>query len=202
VERLRAAAAGALAGLPEMPVGIAARRVTTRGRWAWMLGSAAALAACLLLFVTVVRPAHEKAADTHLLHWLPDPGELVVTRTPGGAAADPALTEGLASYRLRDMRAAAAALGKTRVSGPMAAMAAVYYGSALAWSGEYRAAARELAGVNMEALPEPWRGETRWTLYVAFRECGEAARADSLLTLMEAGKGTVADRARELHAGH
>ena len=72
----------------------------------------------------------------------------------------------------------------------------VYLGSALALSGEHREAADILDGVSLDSLPEEWRGEAQWTLYVALDESGREARADSLLQALSQKAGEIGERAR------
>jgi hypothetical protein len=206
IERLRAAAdellgaalgaARATAARPAADQADGFLRRLLRPRVGWGLGAAAAAAVCLVMLVTILHPRGPSTDGAALLTWLPAPGETVVTRDPTGRDAGAALREGLAAYTRHDAGAAVRALALAHDTGTMGDIAQIYYGSALAWTGDFAGAAQHLSMVKTEMLPEPWQGETRWTLYVALRESGQAERADSLLQTLASAGGEVGKRAR------
>jgi hypothetical protein len=55
-----------------------------------------------------------------------------------------------------------------------------------------------LRACPLAKIPEPWRGETRWTLLVSLHGAGEAAAADSLLRVLAEQPGAIGARARGL----
>jgi len=76
-------------------------------------------------------------------------------------------------------------------------LAKIYLGSALAWTGQVDGAVSILEPVVSDWIPEPWRGEGRWTLYVCLERAGREARADSMLRVMANEQNIVGERARE-----
>jgi len=216
-ERLRSRAAEVLRHLPEpappatVPVtrgGLVPGRLKhfSWGAWRWGAVSVAAVA-IVLIMVTGREPGSRHG---HGLPWLPrfpDAGELVVTRNRESREPDTLLTQGLAAYARGDMKGASRLLGGVHAAGRVADLAQIYYGSALAWNGEWQEASKRLSEVHIDALPEPWRDDTRWTLQVAWRASGQTARADSLLEVIAtAGRGALAERAKaeraRLHGAH
>ena len=210
IERLRARADDALASAGARPAAEPAppARAANGGfferffrlRPAWGFGAIAAVA-CTILAIVILHPRGPSPEATALLTWLPTPGEDVVTRDPGATGASAELTEGLAAYSRHDARAAVRLLGQAHASGAMTDIARIYYGSALALSGDFAGAASHLSEVETRFLPEPWQDETRWTLYVALKESGQAARADSLLHTLAGRGGDVGERARRVLGG-
>jgi hypothetical protein len=200
IERLRAGATEAISD-PRPSYGRASRWIANAwhavARSPGGVSASVVLAAGLLMVIVLAKPASRDPAS--LLHWLPDGGEIIVTREAVQGADDRSLKDGLSAYSERNMPKALAALATmSGASGPEADMAQIYYGSALAWTGQYGDAVHHLSKVETETLPEPWRGETEWTLYVALLGSGEDEVADALLKVIASRRGEAADRARRI----
>jgi hypothetical protein len=205
-ERIRSGAAEALARLPEpapaAPAGASGGVLPghlARFRWGALRWGVVAAAAVTIVWVVVTArgPGSLRGDMVPWLPTLPNTGPLMVTRHPGTGDPDTLLTQGLAAYARGDMGAAARLLGAAHASGPMDELGQVYCGSALARNGEWREASKRLSGVAIDALPQPWRDDARWTLQAAWRASGDTARADSLLDVLTAdGRGELTSRAK------
>lgn len=203
-ERARTIAARVLGHAPPVSVrgnGIVAglRSVLERlfrPRPAFALAAAAAVLAIVFL---VPRPDPRDATLDPLLRWLPDATSLMEGRgTP--STPEEAWQDGLRSYADRDPGRAARLLERGRADGKLEVLRDVYLGSALAHSGQYRRAVTVLEAVPFANVPEPWLGESQWTLYVALRGASMDARADSVLASLSARQDSVGERARALRA--
>jgi hypothetical protein len=127
----------------------------------------AASAAIVAIVLLAQRPERPDPALTPMLRWLPDATSLLVGRDATSAPAD-AWRDGLRSYADHDAGRAARLLERGRADGSFGVLRNVYLGSALAG----------------------------WTLYVALRGGGMAARADSVLTTLATRQDSVGERAR------
>jgi hypothetical protein len=197
--KVRARESLARPAAPAAPATPAAHRA--RWRWsprlAWVMGGSAAAVALACLAIAVFLPRGAAPDATAMLHWLPAADEAVVSRGLASPDRDPALVDGLRAYEQHDAARAADALSRAHAEGAMADVLKIYYGSALAWNRDFAGAARELSAVKTFPLPEPWRGETQWTLCISLRGSGDVARADSLLRLLAKDEGEIGDRARK-----
>lgn len=82
------------------------------------------------------------------------------------------------------------------VTGQRENLRRIYLGSALARQGAYDGAVEILEPVPFHAVPDPWAGEGRWTLYVAYAASGQASEAEALLNELSREPGPFGDRAR------
>jgi hypothetical protein len=199
LERRAEPVAGAADETPRSEIGkLVAHAWTAVSEWArvsrWR--PALALAVPLALAILVLWPHSTEMPDSSSLHWLPSASEFLRLRAGGEAGEGDELARGLEAYSAGDLRAAIERLEAGEATGPLETIRRIYLGSALAWSGRYAEAAALLETVSPQELPDPWSGETRWTLYVALRGSGRAGAADSLLRVMADGEGEIAERAR------
>ena len=152
--------------------------------------------AAAVLFLVLVPPLLRSPHDASLI-WLPVEDRSSPKRTLLREASDE-LDRGIEAYARRDLREAIELLEKAEASGPYDTFRRVYLGSALAWSGKYEEATEVLRTVRTRVVPGRWGPITRWTLYVALKESGRKASADSLLRLLVDEPGEVGERARQL----
>lgn len=156
--------------------------------------------AVLVVAVIVARDPRSGTATSSTapqVHWLPGAEADVVNRASWGAAENDAVRAGVEAYARRDLEEARRILGSTRSEGALELLRRVFLGSAAALQDDFATAEEVLARIPMEDVPEPWRGEARWTLYAAYEARGARAEAESLLALIAAGPGPVSSRARE-----
>jgi hypothetical protein len=66
---------------------------------------------------------------------------------------------------------------------------------------DYAHAVEVLQRIPFQQVPDPWRNESRWNLYVALQGEGRASRADSLLETMAKEPGPIGQRARNIQQG-
>ncbi len=130
--------------------------------------------------------------------WLPRASETRTLRSRADQGGIAGLTAALTAYDRRDLESAIAALSDVNASGPTEALRLVYLGSSLTHAGRYREAVRILRSCPLAKVPEPWRGESRWTLAVALSGAGEQAAADSLVRALADQPGAIGARARRL----
>jgi len=130
-----------------------------------------------------------------LLRWLPEStGDLQIRAAT--ETVDPTLAAGFEAYASHDAETAIALLQSAEATGRLEILRKIYLGNALAWEGKYAEAAAILTTVRARILPDPWGSESRWTLYVALRESGDATAADSLLRVLATERGEGGERAR------
>ena len=162
-------------------------------------GLAAAAAAVIVSFA--VWDHYREPPGVQELHMLtPYSFDLEARETPESAIEEN-LKAGLEAYDEEDFKQAAELLDRAGVSELDEAhelVRTIYLGSALAWQGKHREAAAALEKVPFTLVPGEWAGEAQWTLYVAFRESGREASADSLVRILATKRGEVGDRARHL----
>lgn len=161
-------------------------------RWRPALALAAPLALAILMFW----PRGTDTPGSSSLRWLPSASEFLRLRAGGPPDEGDELARGLEAYSVGDLRAAIERLEVREATGELETIRRIYLASALAWGERYAEAVALLETVSPEELPDPWSGETRWTLYVALRGSGRAGAADSLLRVMGDGEGEIAERAR------
>lgn len=168
------------------------------GRGIALAGALAAVALVVVVARTprVEGPAARTTAAPPQVHWLPGSETEVITRAPWTAAPDPNVRAGVEAYARHDLAEARRLLGSSRSEGSLEVMRQLFLGSAAALDRDFAAAEDLLARLPMEQVPEPWRGEALWTLYAVFESRGARTRADSLLTLIAASPGPIAERAR------
>jgi hypothetical protein len=109
-----------------------------------------------------------------------------------------ALTDGLEAYANRDFERAIDLIGTARVPSQYEDFKRIYLASSLAWTKRFGEAVEILEKVPIEMLPEPWRGEAGWTLYVSLKESDQKAPADSVLNILAQSPGDVGERARQV----
>jgi hypothetical protein len=190
-DRERFRAREARARLREQP------RVGAPWRWLALGGTLAAAALVASWFFQLQGPTTRGAEG---LGWLPDATSLLVTRDSGSSTSRGELEAGLQAYQRRDVKAARSLLSKSEASGRTEQLRRAYLASALAWSDDFAGAASALEGSSLESLPEPWRSECRLVLAISWQRTGRSAEADSLLSVLAAGDGSAAERARALRA--
>jgi hypothetical protein len=153
------------------------------------------LASAILL---ILLPGDPGETDADLLRWLPPYGGEKRIRTQASYAPSEEMLEGLEAYARRDVGRASLLLRQAEAIGPLDTMRRLYLGSSLAWLGEHDEAAAILASLPHDLIPEPWSGESRWTLYVALNGSGRAASADSLLRILAGEPGDLGERAQRI----
>jgi len=132
--------------------------------------------------------------------WLPAPEANVLTRDSLDAAADPRVAEGLAAYRDRDAMASRRLLRSARAAGPLEQVRRIYLGNAELQLDQPRAALETLRGVDLALVPEPWQGEARWSLALAYSRTGRGRAADSRWELLSKRPDEIGERARRARA--
>jgi hypothetical protein len=174
--RLRAHAGAGVRARADVAGGAGVRVVEPRRRRSvWPIVAATAAAAAVLAVVLVRAPVPRPSIAPE---WLTTPGELVRTRSD--AVVDDALRAGLEAYGRHDLPSAVAALRAAKVSGGAEQARRLYLGHALLASGNAKEARAWLESLNLEALPDPWRGEARRSLAAAWRLTGRTRQADSI----------------------
>ena len=163
-----------------------------------LAGGVAAAAVVILFFAWF---HHTRIPESPHLRLLPSYAFQLQTReTPGAVMVDD-LRAGLEAYEVGDFRHAVELLdraGAYRLDDLHEMIRRTYLGSALAWRGRYTDAVEVLEGVSFPLVPGEWGLEAQWTFFVALRESGSEARADSLLKIMAAKQGEIGERARGL----
>jgi hypothetical protein len=163
-----------------------------------LAGGLATAAVVLLLFAWFhyVRTPREP-----YLHLLPPYNFQLQTReTPETVVVDD-LRAGLEAYEGEDFKRAVELLeraGASELDETHEMIRRTYLGSALAWRGRYKDAVEILDEMSFPLVPGEWGMEAQWTLYVALKESGRDARADSLLQILAAKPGGIGERARKL----
>ena len=163
-------------------------------RYRFALGFAAVAAVLLVIFW----PHLQQTSEMGHLVWLPTSVGRLQVRAAAEAAARHDLAAGFDAYEDHDAARAISLLEKAKASGQLEMLREVYLGSAYALSGRHADAVSVLRTVRLQILPDPWGSEACWTLYVALRESGRQAAADSLLQVMAEERGEVGDRARRM----
>jgi hypothetical protein len=157
------------------------------------LAGGVALAAVVVLLV--IRLQLRESSDI-LICALPTTYDDTRLRAIAGAAGKD-LAGGLEAYAQEDLDRATSLLKKAE-AGELENVRRVYLGSALALEGRYPDAVEVLQTVPFEVVPEEWRHEAQWTLYVSLKRTGREASADSLLRILAERPGEVGGRARRL----
>ncbi len=75
-------------------------------------------------------------------------------------------------------------------------MRLIYLGNAELQLREPRAALAALRAVDLERVPEPWRGETQWSTAAAFAGAGDERAAESVWRGLATRNDAVGERAR------
>lgn len=171
------------------------RTAIRRPQFSWAM--ATGVAALAVFAVTWFRPSKNVVYPT-TAEWLTPASGPASVRRSDPTQRDAALTAGLEAYDRRDLTTAIEALSAARATGSLETMRRIFLGSALTHSGDYRGAVEALSGCGLENVPEPWRGESEWTLLVALHQARDDAAADSLLRTLAAENSSVGARARRL----
>jgi hypothetical protein len=153
------------------------------------------VAAAVVAFVLIL-PRLDPGPGDDLLRRLPAYGDDLQFRAVDDALPGDDLTAGLEAYGAGDFRRAVSLLDRAEAIGPFETVRKLYLGSALAYRGRYERAADLLATEATGNLPDPWGSEARWTLFVALRNAGSTARADSLLRILAVEPGEIGARAQ------
>lgn len=162
-----------------------------------LLSAAAVLLAALGVTWTVARQRPTvPPPGAELLPRLPVTELQGAIRSDAATAADSAVLRGLDAYDRGDANAAARLFESAQASGRMEDVRRIYLGSIRMQRGDAKGARALLAGLPEESIPEPWKSEARFTLALALAGTGDAAAADSLLEVLAAEEGPVAERAR------
>ena len=162
---------------------------------------ATALVAVAAVLLLILWPHPDQGPDGLAVQWLPAAGNEVRLRDGAQSIADQDLASGLAAYAARDLKSAITRLERAELSGQLETIRRIYLSNALAIRGEYDKAVELLRTMGVDPLPDPWRSETLWTLYVALRATGRDASADSLLQCLVREPLEIGERARrELQA--
>ena len=160
-------------------------------RWGFAAG-AVAVAAILLVLILPPGPVPYSDLSRPLL-----PYQEGITLRGESGSADDALLQGLHAYTADDLAAATDQLDTAAADGPAELVRRVYLASALVRQAEYARALEVLESVNFAQIPEPWRRETRWNLYLALRGSGRDSEADALLDTLTDDPGVLGQRARD-----
>jgi hypothetical protein len=107
------------------------------------------------------------------------------------------LAAGLKAYADQDLERAITLLERAD-AGELETVRRIYLGNSLALEGRHPEAVEVLDPVSFDTVPEEWRHEAQWTLFVSLRRTGREARADSLLQILAMRPGDVGERARRL----
>lgn len=158
-------------------------------RWGFAAGAVAVAALVLVLILPTDRAPYSDLSRP----LLPYQEEITLRGQPGPAGD--ALLQGLDAYTAGDLTTATDHLDSARADGPAELVRRIYLGSALLRQAEYARALEVLESVNLEQVPEPWRRETRWNLYLALRGSGRDPEADALLDTLTEGPGALGQRA-------
>ena len=174
------------------------RRPSRPSRWAI---AAVAVAALLAAFIWWPRSSSEYWLSAHFV-------ESVSRGAPDGGGA---LEDARAAYQARDAESTLAAIRSIDLadaSTTVVATAHVYKASALLNLGRPEEAIAALEALelpswfenkqsDLTALPEPWRSEAMWVIFLAADDVGDNSRACSALQLLKLGTGDHAAKARE-----
>jgi len=165
-----------------------------RSLWRPVIRYPLAGAAAALILLWILLPSEPLVPGGPARVALPDFDPASYLRGEGAAAGDSAFVRGVAAYRDRDMGRAIAELRRARLEGAAELQRRVFLGSALAWQEEYEEAVAVLEPLPFEyEIHEPFHAPAWWTLYLALRETGRRAAADSLLDIFTAEGGELAD---------
>jgi hypothetical protein len=161
---------------------------------------AGAVAVALAITMRVLLPQYLGPSQSPDLYMLPLYAFTLETRDVVDHVPED-LRAGLDAYQDRDFEGAIDLLTKPTLSDleePEDAIRQIFLGSALAWDGDYSAAAEVLGAPGLELVPGKWGHEARWTLYVSLRESGRTTAASSLLQALAKEPGDVGGRARRV----
>jgi hypothetical protein len=159
------------------------------------VAAVAAAAAAVILIIVV--PGLQRSPIPASLRPVPGVGEQIHLRSEPEVAADASFDRGIDAYARNDLQAAVELLRKADVTGQPENLRRIYLGSALARLGDFEGAVEILEPVPFHTVPDPWGGEGRWTLYVAYAATGLASEAEALLNELSREPGPFGDRARE-----
>ena len=162
------------------------------------LGVASTAAAVVVLLLLSPRQAGDDPAA--MLRPMPALGEQVRLRSDPPYGQDEAFALGVDAYERGDLHTAVKRLERaTTTGGPgrLEALRRIYLGSAYARLGQFDEAAQVLETVPFVSVPDPWGGEGRWTLYVAYKSLQRDALAQAILEELSREPGQFGDRARD-----
>jgi hypothetical protein len=159
----------------------------------WMIGTAAAVIAALMLI-----PMRMGGPGIPAPTKLPPLTRDVLPRSVLSTDQNDTLLRGLDAYARDDFASAVDALREVEATGPVDALRRVYLASALVHEGQCKEAIEILDGVPLDAVPDPWSAESKWTQYVALTECGRQADAEKVLRELSRHPGEPGERARAI----
>lgn len=154
-------------------------------------------AAALVIVFFAFRPG---SAPKREAYWLPPPSEEALRSDSGTWASSPEVAEALRAYARHDVADALArfrSLPSEAGSDYFDSLRGLYLASLLAATGADGEAQEALSSVDVNSLPEPWRGRARYVLQMTYRHQGRSAPADSLLRLLSGQPGELGERARD-----
>jgi len=178
------------------------RHVTPTWRWIWRPLAAAAVLALVLFRPQSWDPeSRSEPNSTRELArrsaWLPDPEASVLQREAEDAVVEPTLRRALKAYRQRDLRFARDLLLQANTEGVAEEVRLIYLGSTELQLGRPQASLAALQRVRLDLVPEPWRGEALWSLYLSHRLGGHKEAADSLRRILSVRGDAIGARARD-----
>ena len=173
-------------------------RPLRQARWLLVTG---AVAAALAIALFSARDRVPRRIASQMDSSLPVARLRGAIRDVQSSAADSAVLAGLDAFNRNDYDAARRILESTRGKGGMETVRRVYLGSVRLQLGDAAGARSILLGLPEQRIPEPWKSEARWTLALALAGSDHHEAADSLLQVLSAEQGPVADRAKAYRLG-
>lgn len=161
-------------------------------RTAGLFALAATAAAVILIFV----PSWFGGSEELRLDQLPPFVSNVHPRHGLADISGEDFVVGLEAYASADYTRAISLLKQAHVAEDHEIFRRIYLGNALAWSGKYSQAVASLKSLPFTVIPDPWGGMGALTLYIAYRELGETAQADSIRNILMKRPGSIGDRVR------
>lgn len=170
-----------------------ATRASRRWKHHHTLAVAAVVLAVALAIVFYARPVSHTPPGP----WLPPAGEGLEQRLRGGSADEIDVWKGIAAYDARELNRAVEALSTAQPSDTgLDHMRRVYLASAYLLKNRPREAFTTLQGIDLEALPYPWRGEALWIQAESLSRLGQPEEAHRTLERLSSEPGAAGERAR------
>jgi hypothetical protein len=197
-ERGRSALAEGAAAPPARPAPRSGARVPAFARRRDVLVATAALAAGLAVVFSLARPPRLRVEPV----WIAAPGDPTESRSPAPGPAGDEFRRGLAAYRAHRADSAIVLLAAARPADEgLDRLRRIHLASACVFERRPADALDALAGLDLEALPHPWRGEAMWVRACALEQAGRAGDGRAQLERLARENGEAGTRARQALAG-